>query len=255
MKIFLKRALFLMCALTLVFGLIGCPTEPKNNNIGGGSEKPEEYGDYQIVLNYSDTPVINPSAGDVKIYEGDTLVDTIKAADETLVALKDSNGAFGAISVKDELVTVRDNSVIIVPHTDAKGYSLLKPATTYKIVISDGLITGTLTSSLEFTTRGTQTITDNVIKVGSAETDNFYTIQGALDFLRSTEATGDWTINVAEGEYHERLSYFGNANVTLVGPESDYGDKVLIYWTNLNAWNGSTRSRPTFVWQGGNLTL
>ena len=255
MKIFLKRALFLMCALTLVFGLVGCPTEPKNNNIGGGSEKPEEYGDYQIVLNYSDTPVIDPSAGDVKIYEGETLIDTIKAADETLVALNNSNGVFGAISVKNELVTVRDNSVIIVPHTDEKGYSLLKPATTYKIVISDGLITGTLTSSLEFTTRGTQTITDNVIKVGSAETDNFYTIQGALDFLRSNEATGDWTINVAEGEYHERLSYFGNANVTLVGPESEYGDKVLIYWTNLEAWNGSTRSRPTFVWQGGNLTL
>ena len=91
MKIFLKRALFLMCALTLVFGLVGCPTEPKNNNIGGGSEKPEEYGDYQIVLNYSDTPVIDPSAGDVKIYEGETLIDTIKAADETLVALNNSN--------------------------------------------------------------------------------------------------------------------------------------------------------------------
>lgn len=215
----------------------------------------EGYGDYQIVLDYSDTPVINNIEGDIKIYAGETLVDTIKAANETLVALKDSNGAFGAINVKNELITVRDNSVVIVPHTDEKGYSLLKPETTYKIVISEGLITGTLTSSLEFTTRGSKVISNNVINVGAAETDNFYTIQGAFDYLRSTEATGDWTINVAEGLYHERLSYFGKANVTLVGPESEYGDKVLIYWTNLNLWNGSTRSRPTFVWQGGNLTL
>ena len=41
MKIFLKRTVFFMCALTLVLGLVGCPTEPKNNNIGGGTEKPD----------------------------------------------------------------------------------------------------------------------------------------------------------------------------------------------------------------------
>lgn len=44
MKIFLKRTVFFMCALTLVFGLVGCPTEPKNNIGGGtigGTEKPD----------------------------------------------------------------------------------------------------------------------------------------------------------------------------------------------------------------------
>lgn len=36
MKIFLKRALFLMCALTLVFGLVGCPKEAKSPSGGNG---------------------------------------------------------------------------------------------------------------------------------------------------------------------------------------------------------------------------
>lgn len=77
MKIFLKRALFLMCALSLVFGLVGCPTEPKNNNIGGGEVIPGD-----IVL-YKGTETAGTAYSTIQ-----AALDSIKDAGEYTIILQ-----------------------------------------------------------------------------------------------------------------------------------------------------------------------
>ena len=140
---------------------------------------------------------------------------------------------------------------MIITHTDNTGYSKLAFDTEYTVDLSQ-LISGETTKT--FRTKPAPAITNNTITVGKE--GNFHGIQGALSYLQKTSATGDWTISVAEGTYHERLAYYGSANVTIVGPEDDsYDSKAVIDWKNNETWNTGTRARANFLWQGGNLTL
>ena len=81
MKIFLKRTVFFMCALTLVFGLMGCPTEPKTSS-GGGNEfipavdtgvieltAPATAGSVTLVADSDDT---------TKLYEGNSVQEALE---------------------------------------------------------------------------------------------------------------------------------------------------------------------------------
>ena len=214
--------------------------------------------DFKIVIPFTDTPVISDTAT-AKIYKGEELVDTINAKNETLYGIGSSNGAISNLKVDNQLIVVEDNNIVVVPHSDEKGLSKLLPSTTYKVVLEG--VTGTAKDeSYTFTTKASKVISGNVINVGSAETDDFYTIQGALNYLASSKAIGDWTINVAAGKYHEILYYCGAANVTICGPaDFDYDNSespaAYIYWRNSQTLN-SQRSRQTFIWQGtGNLVL
>ena len=191
----------------------------------------------------------------VEIFESgnDTAIDTINAANETLYS--GGSSAVVEINVKDQLIIQQGSVVIVKPHFDLiNGYNKLEYNKTYTVKF-DG------TEVLSFATKENEpTISGNTIKVGSSATADFATIQGALNYLRKNGETGDWTIKVEDGSYHERLYYKGNANVTLVGSEDSgstaYGDKAIVYWKNNNAWNSSDqRRRANFLWQGGNLTL
>ena len=216
---------------------------------------PVEVADYQIKIAYSDTPVISETAT-AKIYNGETLVDTVNAKSEKLFII---NKTGTEINVDNQLLLVEGNNVVVVPHNDENGYSKLSTSTTYTVVLEG--VTGTpVAETYTFTTRAAQKIADNVINVGSAETDNFYTIQGAFNYLRKANATGNWTINVAEGKYHENLYYNGNANVTLAGPaeyswKTENAPEAYVYWRNSQTLN-SQRTRQVFIWQGkGNLVV
>ena len=218
-----------------------------------------EKADYKISIPFSDVPVIGESAK-AKIYKDDVLVDEISASNEKLYAINGPKGAIGEIKAADQLLIVDGNSIIVVPHNDEKGYSKLTSSSTYKVVLEG--ITGTpVSADYTFTTKKAQLISDNTINVGSAESDNFYTIQGALNYLRLLDATGDWTINVAAGKYHENLFYYGAANVTIAGPaDFDWGNAdssaAYVYWRNSQNIGNGQRSRQSFIWQGtGNLVL
>ena len=207
--------------------------------------------DGTIRFNFDSAPTLK-TGGQVVIKQGGTEVDTIKTADEKYYTINNSKGAIGAINVKDQLIVVEGNDLVIVTHTDEEGYALLEPSTEYTVDLS-GLIDGETTKT--FTTPASPTIDGNAISVGTD--GDFTTIQGALNYLRKTEATGDWTITVAAGKYHERLAYYGSANVTLVGAEDDnFGSKTVVDWKNNQNWgNSGQRARANFVWAGGNLTI
>lgn len=205
--------------------------------------------DGTIRLSFESAPTIK-SDGQVVIKNGDEVVDTIKAADEEYYTVNNSKGAIGKIKVKDQLIVVEDNDLVIVTHTDENGYAQLEPGTEYTVDLS-ALIDGETTRT--FTTPASPNIDGTTLSVGTD--GDFATIQGALNYLRFTEATGDWTIKVAAGKYHERLSYSGSANVTLIGAESEYGEDTYVYWKNSQVYNNGQRARATFMWYGGNLTI
>ena len=189
--------------------------------------------------------------GTVTIQKDGQTIDTVKTKDETYWAINNSKGQLAEINVKDQLIAVYDNDLLIITHTDNTGHSKLAFDTEYTVDLSQ-LISGETTKT--FRTKPAPAITGNTITVGKE--GNFHGIQGALSYLQKTGATGDWTISVAEGTYHERLAYYGSANVTIAGPEDDnYGKKAVIDWKNNDTWNTGTRARANFLWQGGNLTL
>ena len=214
------------------------------------------YVDFKIVIPFTVAgeaePVISASAS-AKIYKGEELVDTINAKGEKLYGIGAPKGDISQLNVDDQLIVIEDNSIVVVPHNTEKGLSKLEPSTEYKVVLEG--ISGVTVDEYSFTTKAPKVISGNVINVGSAESDNFYTIQGALNYLASSKATGDWTINVAAGKYHEMLWYNGSANVKLVGAVSEFGSDTYVYWRNSQVLNPKQRARQSFIWQGGNLTI
>lgn len=245
-------------------GSFTAPTISGNYYPANGSTS--AYVDGNLILKFDSTPTIG--TGSVKIYtSGGTLVDTINPTDETFVSGNNSGGVVGALNVKGQLIQVSGSTVVIKPHTNSTGYSILSHGTAYYVTIDSGLFTGKIggadfggitgSSGWTFTTAAAPTISGNTITVSPTDSSaNFSTIQGALNYLRSNSSTGSWTINVGAGSYLERLFYSGTANVTLKGPAGNsYGDTAKVYWANLDLWNPGTRARPMFLWQGGDLTI
>ena len=304
MKKWLKtgaKALALLASAFLMFNVIACTSDDdeENTGSGGGSGNGSSTSvgnvDYRIALEFDSEPTINKeSTGTVKLYKlseggtvsvgsdpvpasvGVTLVDTIKvnegasaSATTYYTGASSTAGKIDKIAVKDNLLYVDGNNLVLVPHTDSNGYSQLTENTTYFVYIDSGVVSGTLKGNQinsitdstiwKFTTGAAPKISGNKISVAQDGKADFYTIQGAFDYLRKNNATGDWTINVAAGNYHERLFYYGSANITLVGEIKDgsYGSDVKVDWKNVDDWGaGGARSRATFLVQGsGNMVI
>ncbi len=221
------------------------------------------YEDGSLIIKFDSTPTVDRSTDDraVKVYSADgTLVDSIKSFDEN-VSSNAKNASYQTVNVKKQLISVSGTSVVIKLH------SSLANDTSYYVNIDEGLFTGKVngvdfsgisdSSTWTFTTRSAPSISGNEITVGSDK--NFSTIQGALNYIKNS--SDSWTITVDEGFYHELLTYSGDAKLTLVGSQSDFdaqsGDdgKVVVYWANANLWNGSSRQRMMFLWEGSDLTI
>ena len=290
------KMLALFASAFLMFNVVACTNddddddEPNKPVISDSSNV-----DYRIALKFDSEPTVNlNSTGTVRLYklsdggtvgngsdpssssDAVTLVDTIKANEgESAIAATYYTGAgsqagtIGKIAVKDNLLYVDGKELILVPHTKEDGYTRLEANTKYFVYADTGVISGTLNGNQinsisdytvwTFTTGKAPSISNNTISVAQDGSANFYTIQGAFDYLRKSEATGDWTINVAAGTYHERLFYYGSANITLVGEKKDgsYGNDVEVNWKNADDWgSGGARSRATFLVQGsGNMVI
>jgi len=286
MKIFLKRALFLMCALTLVFGLVGCPKEaksPSGGNGGGTTESvvqtvpnPElnladgvtlfpankatdAYADTDLMIKFDSTPVVADNA-QVVIKCGDTVVDTINANSERLIT-GNNNGTIGEIGVGSNLIQVIDNVLLIKLHNAADAYGLLEDGTEYSVTVTG--VTGKIggadfdgSAEWKFTTKAAVTITDTEITVGHNGTEDFYSINGALNYVRENGNDGEkYTIKVAEGSYIERVFYNGVADILITGDvtaENARGKNTIIYWKNYEGLGGNTgaRARSGFFLNG-----
>lgn len=265
-KTVLEKLTLAFGALSLLFGFASCAADAGGGSDGGSAASSLTISSASITVGEATADGVNPDTdiivaasskpSTVTVHKVENVVnpspvDTIKASDETLYS---GNGSgVGEINVKDQLVTKVGGSVIVKPHFGPDGFSKLEYNTVYTVRF-DG------EDVAQFKTRAeTPSISGNTISVGSSSGDDFATVQGALNYLMKNSKSGNWTINVAEGSYHERLYYKGSANVTLAGPEDSgdnaFGDKAIIYWKNNDSWNSGARLRTNFLWEGGNLTI
>ncbi|MDE7139878.1 MAG: hypothetical protein K2O09_03875 [Treponemataceae bacterium] len=192
----------------------------------------------------------------VKIFKADddTLVDTIKPKGETQHTWAEKQ--WQTVNVDDQLVQAAGNVLLIKPHSaKTDGKTVLEPDTAYYVQISGDLVAGyagIADKSWKFTTKSAPSISEKNISVGKS--GDFYSIQGALNYLADKKDA--YTITVEKGDYHERLSYYGDASAKIVGPESDYGKDVRVFWRNNEALkNTGGRKRTMFLWEGKNLTI
>lgn len=238
------------------------------------------YEDASLYIKFDAAPTVNRSAsvkGDasatkaVKILKSDgTVVDTIYASSEQITS-QATNDSYKTINVKDQLISVNGNAVVIKPHT------ALDASTAYYVTVDDGLFTGKVNgtafagisdaTTFTFTTRAAPTISGKNITIGKDK--NFSKIQTAFDYIAAQGNTaGDWTLEIDKGYYNERLSFAGDkVNITMEGvdeKDGDLGANTVIYWQNNNGkdgsatndgWNPASRTRTAFLYEGGNLTL
>ncbi|MCM1470023.1 MAG: Ig-like domain-containing protein, partial [Bacteroides sp.] len=217
------------------------------------------YEDATLRLAFDSAPKLTDGAS-VSIFDADgNLADTI-TRDETQQT--DS----GTIKVKDQLLRVGGNNVLITPH-----FGKLQAGKTYHVAVPNGAITGfdgisddgNAEGAWKFTVRAAK-IASSSMKVNGSESDtsaDFKTVGGALRAIGS--ATGDYTITVADGTYYELINVKINANVTIKGSDttsvltsSGNTNKTVITYVNHNDWNGGTAIRPSFYFGGnGSLTL
>lgn len=172
-------------------------------------------------------------------------------ADETY-DVAGCNKTTASVKVGKELVMASGKTLVIKPH------AVLNPGTTYTVTVPEGIVSGQEAKSWSFTTKASSTPSNNTITIGT----DFYSINGALQYLMSNSATGDWTINVPAGDYHEILGYYqasSPVNLTLAGgyngEAGDYGANTRVFWNNSQALGNSQRTRQSFIWEGGNLTI
>ena len=221
----------------------------------------DAYADTDLIIAFDSAPTVSDSAV-VTIESGDTVIDTINAVDETLVS-GNGNGTIGEIGVRKQLMRVVDNYLIIKTHNDSSAYGLLADSTLYTVSVSG--VTGTINKasvsgdiSWSFTTRDALSISGTEISAGHNGTEDFYSVQGALNYVRNKGAAGDsYKINVSEGCYYERLFYNGAADITISGDAADAdnarGAKTRFYWNNfegLISGQSGARARAAFFFNG-----
>ena len=297
------KALATLAAGLLLFGAAACSHDSGGGSSGGGgggnTDNPPSgvvvpgldvadtyslsagtleaaYEDASLYIKFDAAPTVNRAASvkgsagakAVKIYSDDEkLADEIYASAEQITS-QATNAADTTINVKDQLISVNGNVVVIKLH------KLLTNGGRYAVTIDDGLITGKIggadfkgisdDTTFRFQVRPEPSISGDTITIGKDK--NYSTIQAAFDYLASK--TGNWTLEIDQGYYNERLSFANpNVNITMIGAEGtagDYGEKTVIYWKNNNGkdgdefnagWNNGTRIRTAFLYEGGDLIL
>ncbi|MDR0718801.1 MAG: hypothetical protein LBF78_04130 [Treponema sp.] len=221
------------------------------------------YTDGELMITFDTVPVLQ-TGGSIYIYDktSGNMVDVILFADEKQTTLGSSNNI---INVGPQLARVDGTSVYFTPH-----FNKLEYGKEYYVAIPRAAITATLNgspfdglsdlktvASWSFSTRAEPVLIDSTpISVAAAHSSSpdFRTVYGALKAIAAKG--GNWTINVEPGTYTELVHYVGSSNVTINGTGSaNYGQDVVIQYTNCNDMNGGTHTRPSFYFSGASLVL
>lgn len=219
-----------------------------SGNYYPAADSTDAFVDTDIYVAYdSDITIDRTATATITISDG-TNTDTIKVADETY-NVPGCNKTTASVKVGKELVMASGNVLVIKPH------AILTAGTKYTVTIPTGIVSGqTEEISWSFTPKAINTPSNNTITVGT----DCASINGALHYLMDNSSTGDWTINVPEGSYHEILGYYqaeNPVNLTIVGADATYGSSSKVFWNNSQALGNSQRTRQSFIWEGGNLTI
>lgn len=213
------------------------------------NESTDAFIDTDLYVAYASDIEINTEATEkVTIYAGDALVDEIAVKGESY-KVAGCNKTVQAVKVDDQLVQAVGNVLVIKPH------ALLTAGTEYTVTVPEGIVKGQAAKSWKFTPKAIATPAENTFTVGT----DCASINGALQYLMSNNSTGDWTINVPAGDYHEILGYYHATPVNLKIKGADdngkYGSKSRVFWRNNQNMGNSQRTRQSFIWEGGNLTI
>lgn len=222
------------------------PQTPEVPTIAGdfypAADSTNAFVDTDLYVVYdTDIEIDREATAKITISDG-TNTDEIAVADETY-KVDGCNKTTADVKVNKELVLASGKTLVIKPH------SILTAGTKYTVTVPAGIVKNQEAKSWSFTPKAISAPESKVITVGT----DCASINGALKLIGSDE--GDWTINVPSGSYHEILGYYGNANLTLVGADSEYGTSTKVYWNNSQALGNSQRTRQSFIWEGGNLTI
>lgn len=212
--------------------------------------------DTHLVLTFDDTPVLGE--GYIEIYDSsNTAVDKISVDSANSNKITDGNGT-ATYSLKNFMVQVVGKTVEIIPSC-----GVLENGKTYHVGIAEGVISGKINSKTftgfdpdtgrwTFTVRSEKPASSSSITVGSSDSADYRTVQGAFKAV-----TEDSTITVEKGTYREILYYSKSYDIKLVGDtKTEYGSDVIIQGINCNAYNGSSDTRAAFHFKSSaDLTL
>ncbi len=220
------------------------------------------YVDTYLSLTFDSTPTLG-TTGQISIYSADgTLVDYILMAD--VAADKEKlteettiyNTAMDALYASTESskryrivhydpVTVSGNTVTILPH-----FGVLDFDTDYYVTIDASAITadgfsGVTEGDWSFTTKSAPSSYTS-LTVGKNNTEDFCTLQRALNYCCNAGKTTAVTITVADGTYEELIYMRAKENVTIIG--NSLSGTIIQHSNSETIANGSgsgTTTKPT----------
>ncbi|SDG93484.1 Pectin methylesterase [Vibrio xiamenensis] len=207
----------------------------------------EQFTDTSVSLTF-DNEISAGSSGQVRIYRlsDDELIDTIKTSEETdSIGYQDQTNKR---TVYFNPLTFEGNTLTVKLHSDVLDYG-----ETYYVVIGDGVVAdGELNgidfvglgqnSNWEFTTK-VNAPSGTSFNVGSDDSDDFSTLQGAFNHIMENNSTDDAIdISIADGTYNELLYLRDHDNVTITG-ESREG--TIIQYDNYETLNSGSGKSET----------
>jgi len=199
--------------------------------------------DTPLFMAFDRTPLLS-GAGKVSIYNETnpaTPVDTI----DTGLGLVQTR-SIGGESFATFPIIITNNTVSIYPHL-----GVLSTGQTYFVTVDAGIFTDTNgafyagiagTNGWVFTTKPTGPANPLNLIVSTNESDDFATVQGAVDSVPANNTTPT-LINIRNGTYTEVVDTRLKNNLTFRGQDRK---KTRVGYPNNNAINGSTTSRMAF---------
>ena len=231
--------------------------------------------DTRLAITFN-TAVLSGVSGFLRIYDAsnDAVMDTIDFA--TATALRDSLRATSTVStlnlpVQNKSIggttnfnyyplTVSGNTVTIYPRNGVLAYNK-----SYYVKIDAGAFVNSAgesfggisdTSTWTFSTKAAgPTAGATAVTVAADGTGDFDTVQGAIDWVPSTNAAA-LTISIRNGSYFEQIAFINKNFLTLVGQDRTQTAIVYPNNNNFNNVSGGIYHRATFIASGvNNITV
>jgi pectin methylesterase-like acyl-CoA thioesterase len=217
--------------------------------------------DTQLHVTFNGTPKLR-TAGKIKIYNATNSSTPVDTIDLSLCFTNDINYAvniqpytIGGSSLNVFPIIISGNVATIYPHQ-----SLLTSNQTYYVTIDDGVFTDnsgayftgiTAANVWRFTTKMSGPINATNLVVDADGSGDFATIQGAVNFVPSGNATPTF-INVRNGTYTEIVNINSRNNVDLRG-QSRSG--TMIGYPNNNSVNPGAPQRSSSIVNANDCTF